>query len=105
MNVAFIKSKTTEFGMEYNYWIIDKFNIFYTNGKGVVDVIFSAYISKDVRDENVKPYTQINQQIPFEVLLAGLSKMIGYTDKDIKDALYSLKPYYEYFVDAEDDVV
>lgn len=102
--MAFIKSKTTEFGMEYNYWIIDRFNIFYAENKGIVDVVFSAYMSKDIRDENAKPYTQINQQIPFEVFLQGFSQMTGFTDEDIKKALYSLKPYYDYFVDAEDDV-
>lgn len=99
--MGYKKGKTTDFGMTYDYWVIDRFNIFYTENMGIVDVVFSAYISKDVRDENVKPYTQINQQIPFEVILQGFSQMTGFTDEDIKKALYSLKPYYDYFKDAE----
>lgn len=101
--MAFIKSKNTDFGMEYNYWNIESFNVSYINNKGIVDVIFAGYISKEARENGSEKYTSINQQIPFEIFLRGFTAMTGFADKDIKDALYTLKEYYEYFKDAEDD--
>lgn len=101
--MAFIKEKNTSFGMSYNYWSIESFNVSYINGKGIVDVIFAGYISKEARENGAEKYTLINQQIPFEVFLTGFSQMTGFTDVDIKNALYTLKNYYEYFKDAGDD--
>ena len=63
--MAYIKERTAEFGMSYNYWIIESFNISYLNGKGIVDVIFSGYLSKETRENGSNKYTSINQQIPF----------------------------------------
>jgi len=102
--MAYIKEQTAEFGMSYNYWIIESFNISYLNGKGIVDVIFSGYLSKETRENGSNKYTSINQQIPFEVFLGGFSQMTGFSDIDIKQALYTLKDYYEFFKDAEDDI-
>ena len=102
--MAYIKEQTTEFGMNYNYWIIESFNISYLNGKGIVDVIFSGYLSKETRENSSNKYTSINQQIPFEIFLTGFQQMTGFSDIDIKQALYTLKDYYEFFKDAEDNI-
>lgn len=101
--MAYIKEQATNFGMSYNYWSIESFNISYLNKRGTVDVIFAGYISKEAKENGAEKYTLINQQIPFEVFIRGFTAMTGFTDKDIKDALYTLKEYYEYFKDAEDD--
>lgn len=99
--MGFRKEQITDFGMSYNYWNIDSFNVSYS-GKGIVDVIFAGYLSQEARLNGSECYLKINQQIPFEILLQGFAKMIGFSDKDIKDALYTLKEYYEFFKDAED---
>lgn len=102
--MAYIKEQATNFGISYNYWIIESFNVSYINGKGIVDIIFAGYISKEARENGAEKYTSINQQIPFEVFLTGFSKMTGFTDNDIKMALYSLKEYYTVFNDAVDEM-
>lgn len=100
--MGYKKEKTTDFGMTYDYWNIDSFNVSYINGNGIVDVIFAGYLSQEVRLNGSEFYLKINQQIPFDVFLQGFTKMTGFSDKDIKDALYTLKEYYEFFKDAED---
>ena len=100
--MGYKKEQTTDFGMTYDYWNIDSFNVSYINGNGIVDVIFAGYLSQEARLNGSECYRKINQQIPFEILLQGFTKMIGFSDKDIKDALYTLKEYYEFFKDAED---
>ena len=102
--MAYIKEQKTEFGMTYNYWSIQSFNIFYTGSKGVVDVVFAGFVSKEVKETGGLLYTQKTQQIPFEIFLTGFQQMTGFTDVDIKQALYTLKDYYEFFKDAEDDI-
>ena len=48
--MAYIKEQATNFGISYNYWIIESFNVSYINGKGIVDIIFAGYISKEARE-------------------------------------------------------
>ena len=99
--MAYIKDKTSKQGITYNYWVIDKFNIFYTNGKGIVDVLFAGYLSKESKEQGYESFETINQQIPFETLIKGFTNMIGFTEDDIKSALYTLKDEYEWFKDSE----
>ena len=102
--MAYIKEQATNFGMSYNYWSIESFNVSYINGKGIVDVIFAGYVSKEARENGAEKYTSINQQIPFEVFLGGFTQMTGFSEVDIKNALYSLKSYFDYFKDSENDI-
>lgn len=102
--MAFIKKQKTDFGMEYEYWTICSFNVFYNNEKGIVDIVFSGYINKDEKLKGSTFYKQITQKIPFETFLEGFTNMSGFTDSDIKNVLYTLKNYYEFFNDATDDI-
>lgn len=99
--MGYKKEKTTDFGMTYDYWNIDSFNVSYINGKGIVDVIFAGYLSQEARLNGSEFYCKINQQIPFDVFLQGFTQMTGFTSDDIAAAIYSLKEYFEFFKDAE----
>lgn len=101
--MAYIKEKTNKNGIKYNYWVIDKFNIFYAKGKGIVDIMFSGYVSKDTKAEGFEAVETINQQISFDDILEGFGNMIGFSEDNIKAALYTLKDKYEWFVDAVND--
>ena len=102
--MAFIKQETTNFGLIYEYWSIENFSITWENGHGNVEVLFRAYLNKEVKKENFNSFTQIIQTIPFEIFIKGFTEMTGFESEDIKKALYSLKEYYTYFQDAQDDI-
>lgn len=100
--MAYKLSKYTDYGMEYNYWIIKSFNVFWVNDEGFVDVIFESYINEEARKNDKSCYSEINQQIPFDIFMKKISNISNFEYNEIKEALYKLKEYYAEFRNSED---
>ena len=100
--MAFKKDVTTDFNYTYGYWSFYRFYVDYSKNSNTVKVIFLAYTDEKSKKNGNLNYTEITQEIQFEIFLQGFARIETYDETSIAKTIYNLKENYEFFKDAED---